>query len=58
MIENRKNGKLGGDSFVLKLDNDGLKMVFNPGYSIPAEVKAAADKAIAGIKDGSIKVEP
>jgi basic membrane protein A and related proteins len=58
MIANRQKGKLGGDKFVLQLKNDGLKLVNNPGYSLPADVKAAADKAIAGIKDGSIKVNP
>lgn len=58
MIENRKTGKLGGEAFTLKLDNGGLKMVYNPGFTVPADVKAAAEKAIAGIKDGSIKVAP
>jgi basic membrane protein A len=58
MIENRKNGKLGGESFVLDLKNGGLKMVFNPGYNLPADVKAAAEKAIEGIKAGTIKVNP
>jgi basic membrane protein A and related proteins len=58
IIANRKNGKLGGDKFVLQLKNDGLKMAFNPQYNVPADVKAAADKAIAGIKDGTIKVAP
>ena len=28
------------------------------GYQLPADVEAAGDKAIAGIKDGSIKVNP
>jgi basic membrane protein A len=58
MIESRKSGKLGGESFVLRLNNGGLKMVFNPGYTLPADVKAAADKAIEGIKAGTIKVNP
>ena len=58
MIEDRKKGKLGGEAFTLDLKNGGLKIVFNPGYSLPADVKAAADKAIAGIKDGTIKVNP
>jgi basic membrane lipoprotein Med (substrate-binding protein (PBP1-ABC) superfamily) len=58
IISNRSAGKLGGTQYTLKLDNDGLKVAFNSGYSLPAEVKAAADKAIAGIKDGTIKVEP
>ena len=52
MIANRKTGKLGGEKFVLQLKNDGLKMVFNPEYKLPADVKAAADKAIEDIKDG------
>jgi basic membrane protein A and related proteins len=58
ILANRKNGKLGGDKFVLGLKNGGLKMVFNPGYTLPADVKAAADKAIEGIKAGTIKVNP
>jgi basic membrane lipoprotein Med (substrate-binding protein (PBP1-ABC) superfamily) len=58
MIDGRKSGKLGGDSFVLRLDNGGLKIVYNPQYNLPADVKAAGDKAIEGIKDGSIKVNP
>ena len=48
IIANRKTGKLGGETFTLQLKNDGLKMAFNPGYTLPADVKAAADKAIAG----------
>lgn len=58
MIENRNKGKLGGESFVLDLKNGGLKIVYNPQYNLPANVKAAAEKAIAGIKDGTIKVNP
>ncbi len=58
MIDNRKAGKLGGDIFTLHLKNGGLKMAYNTGYSIPADVKAAGDKAIAGITDGSITVQP
>ena len=58
MITNRKAGKLGGDKFTLQLKNAGLKIAYNSGYQLPADVKAAGDKAIAGIKDGSIKVNP
>jgi basic membrane protein A and related proteins len=58
IIANRQKGKLGGDKFVLQLKNGGLKMVFNPGYNLPADVKAAADKAIEGIKAGTITVNP
>jgi hypothetical protein len=35
-----------------------LKIAYNPGYSLPADVKAAGDAAIEGIKSGSIKVTP
>jgi basic membrane lipoprotein Med (substrate-binding protein (PBP1-ABC) superfamily) len=58
MIDNRKAGKLGGDTFTLQLKNGGLKIAYNPGYSLPADVKAAGDAAIEGIKSGSIKVTP
>ena len=58
IIANRKNGKLGGEKFVLGLKNGGLKMVYNPEYKLPAEVKAAGDKAIEDIKAGTIKVNP
>jgi basic membrane lipoprotein Med (substrate-binding protein (PBP1-ABC) superfamily) len=58
IIANRKAGKLGGEKFVLGLKNGGLKMVYNPEYKLPAEVKAAGDKAIEAIKAGTIKVAP
>jgi basic membrane lipoprotein Med (substrate-binding protein (PBP1-ABC) superfamily) len=58
MIAARKSGKLGGDTFTLQLKNGGLKIVYNPNYKLPDDVKAAGDKAIAGITDGSIKVNP
>jgi basic membrane lipoprotein Med (substrate-binding protein (PBP1-ABC) superfamily) len=58
MIDNRKAGKLGGDTFVLQLKNGGLKIAYNSGYNLPADVKAAGDAAITGITNGSIKVNP
>jgi basic membrane lipoprotein Med (substrate-binding protein (PBP1-ABC) superfamily) len=58
MIAKYKTGKLGGEGFVLHLSNNGLKMAFNPAYKLPADAKAAADAAIAGIKGGTIKVDP
>src|SRR5512136_3029333 len=41
MIGKIKSGKLGGDTYVLHLNNDGLKMAFNSGYSLPADAKSA-----------------
>jgi basic membrane protein A len=58
IIAKRAEGKLGGEKYVLQLKNDGLKVAFNPDYKLPEAVKTAADKAIAGIKDGTIKVTP
>ena len=58
MIENRKNGKLGGEAFTLELKNGGLKIVYNSGYQLPDDVKKAAEAAIEGIKSGTIKVNP
>ncbi len=58
IIAKHNSGVLGGEKYVLQLKNDGLKIAFNPGYKLPADVKAAADKAIAGIKSGTITVEP
>lgn len=58
IIASRAAGTLGGKTYILQLKNDGLKIAFNAGYSLPAEAKAAADKAIADIKSGAIVVEP
>jgi basic membrane protein A len=58
MINDRKSGKLGGQTFVLHLSNGGLKIVYNPAYKLPASVKAAGDRAILGISKGTIKVTP
>jgi basic membrane lipoprotein Med (substrate-binding protein (PBP1-ABC) superfamily) len=55
IIANRNSGKLGGDAYVLTLANGGLRVDFNPAFSLPADVRTAADAAIEGIKNGSIK---
>jgi len=58
MIENRKTGKLGGEKLVMDLKNGGLKIVWNSSYDLPADVRAAGDKAIEDIKGGAITVNP
>lgn len=58
IIAKRQAGTLGGTSYVLTLANGGLKIAFNPGYALPADVRAKADAAIAGIKSGAIKALP
>jgi basic membrane lipoprotein Med (substrate-binding protein (PBP1-ABC) superfamily) len=58
LVKNIKASKLGGETYVLHLKDGGLKMALNSGFSLPADAKAAADTAIKGISDGSIKVNP
>ncbi len=58
LIAKIKTGKLGGETYTLRLNNSGLKMAFNSGYSLPADAKAAGEAAVKGITDGSIKVQP
>ncbi len=58
MITKHKAGTLGGEQYTLTLANGGLTMAFNSGYALPADVKAAADAAITGIKNGTITVQP
>lgn len=58
IIQDRKNGKLGGATYVLQLKNGGLKIAYGPGYKLPADVKQAAEAVIEGIKSGAIVVTP
>jgi basic membrane protein A len=56
MIALNKAGTYGGKAYALTLENGGLKIVFN--QEVPADVKAAADAAIEGIKSGAINPLP
>lgn len=58
IIASRAKGVLGGTAYKLQLNNGGLKIAYNSGYALPADVKAAADKAIADIKSGAVTVQP
>ena len=58
IIASRATGTLGGKVYTLQLMNDGLKISYNSAFSLPADVKAAVDKAIADIKSGAVKVNP
>ncbi len=58
MIASRKAGVVGGKAYTLSLKNGGLVIKYNDKITVPADVKAAADAAIAGIKDGSVKPLP
>jgi basic membrane protein A len=58
IIANRKAGKLGGVSYVARLNNGGLKIVYNPSFKLPAAVKAAGEKATKDISSGKLQVKP
>jgi len=49
-------GKLGGSAYAITLKNGGEVIQYNPGYSLAASVKAAAQKEIGLIETGSVKV--
>ncbi len=49
-------GKLGGNTYTIRLDNGGEKIVFNPKYKLPANVKAQAEKLISEISSGKLSV--
>lgn len=49
-----QSGTLGGQSFVITLENGGLVMDYNPDYDLPDDVRALADETVQGIIDGAI----
>jgi basic membrane lipoprotein Med (substrate-binding protein (PBP1-ABC) superfamily) len=56
MISSIQSGTLGGQSFALTLENDGLVIEYNPAYTLPEEATSLAGEAIEGIIDGSIAI--
>ena len=58
IIAKHKAGVLGGATYVLTLENGGLKVAYNSAYKLPAAAKAAGDAAIKAIAKGTIKVQP
>jgi basic membrane protein A len=49
-------GKLGGATYTLSLKNGGEKIAINPQFELSPTIKAAEQKVVTGIKNGSIKV--
>ena len=49
-------GTYGGTAYTITLENGGIVMDYNAGYTISADVQALADAAVAGIIDGSIVI--
>ena len=56
IIELRKEGVLGDQSFIASLENGGQVMAFNPDFDLPSNVRAAAEVAIQGIIDGTVTI--
>jgi basic membrane protein A len=56
MIDLIKVGTLGGESFVINLENGGEVIEYNADFALSAEAKTLADDTVAGIIDGSITI--
>jgi hypothetical protein len=54
----RRQGKFGGDYYILTLKNEGLAIVYNPDYNLPREIQKADENVVRGIKDGTIAILP
>ena len=54
IIANVQSGTLGGEIYVINLENGGEVIEYNDGYDLPADVRQIAEDTIAGIIDGSI----
>jgi basic membrane protein A len=50
------SGTLGGASYTATLGNGGMKIVYNPSYSLPSDIKAKADDVTAKITSGALTV--
>lgn len=50
MVNNVKDGNLGGELFSITFANDGLVIEYNDGFALPDDVKKLADDAIDLIK--------
>ena len=57
ILDNVDNGVLGGEVYVIDLENGGEVIEYNDAYDLPADVRQLADDTIAGIIDGSISTE-
>ena len=49
-----RGGTLGGATYTIGLGNGGEVVQYNPGYPLPANVKAKADSLIKAITDGTL----
>ena len=58
IIANRAEGILGGESYVLTLENEGLLIEFDEQFEVSDEIAALAEETIQGIIDGDIMTLP
>ena len=56
ILDQRAEGVYGGKAFVIKLENEGQVMEYNPDFDLPADVKQLAEDTVKGIIDGSITI--
>ena len=54
IVEDLLAGEMNGRVLTGDFSNGGLTMAYNANFSLDADVRAAADAAEAGIRDGSI----
>jgi basic membrane lipoprotein Med (substrate-binding protein (PBP1-ABC) superfamily) len=57
MIDQIMQGQLGGEAYSLTLENEGLKMAYNPDFALPEEVKTEAQNVTDAIVKGDISFE-
>ncbi|MFP4345231.1 MAG: BMP family protein [Anaerolineales bacterium] len=53
-----EEGELGGQSFEINLQNEGLYIEYNPEFDLPDDVRALAEETKQGIIDGTIDPLP
>ncbi len=54
ILSNIQDGVLGGQSYEINFENDGIVLEYNDAYDLPGDVESLAEETIDGIKDGSI----
>lgn len=58
IIDNVREGILGGEAYTVTLENGGLVIEYNEAYELSDELLALADETIAGIIAGDIVIFP
>ena len=58
MINNIDEGVLGGEYYILTLENEGLVMEFDKDFAVSDELMTVAEQTIAGIISGEIVPVP